>query len=51
MTASALPPVVTITEVATENGRLAEDDAAALAGVAMLPLLAFPVAGTALLRR
>jgi Kef-type K+ transport system membrane component KefB len=51
MTASALPLVVAITEVATETGRLAQDDAAALVGAAMLSLLAFPVAGTALLRR
>jgi Kef-type K+ transport system membrane component KefB len=51
MTASALPLVVAITEVATENGRLAEDDAAALVGAAMLSLLVFPLAGTALLRR
>jgi Kef-type K+ transport system membrane component KefB len=49
--ASALPLVVAITEVATENGRLAEDDAAALVGAAMLSLLVFPVVGTALLRR
>jgi Kef-type K+ transport system membrane component KefB len=51
MTASALPLVVAITEVATESGRLAQDDAAALVGAAMLSLLAFPVAGAALLRR
>jgi Kef-type K+ transport system membrane component KefB len=51
MTASALPLVVAITEVATETGRLAEDDAAALVGAAMLSLLAFPLVGTALLRR
>jgi Kef-type K+ transport system membrane component KefB len=51
LTASALPLVVAITEVATENGELAEDDAAALVGAAMLSLLAFPLVGTALLRR
>ena len=51
MTASALPLVVAITEVATETRRLAQDDAAALVGAAMLSLLAFPLAGTALLRR
>jgi len=51
LTASALPLVVAITEVATENGRLAEEDAAALVGAAMLSLLAFPLVGTALLRR
>jgi Kef-type K+ transport system membrane component KefB len=50
-TASALPLVVAITEVATENGELAEDDAAALVGAAMLSLLAFPLVGTALVRR
>ena len=51
MTASALPLVVAITEIATENGTLAEDDAAALVGAAMLSLLVFPLAGTALVRR
>jgi Kef-type K+ transport system membrane component KefB len=51
LTASALPLVVAITEVATENGELATDDAAALVGAAMLSLLAFPLVGTALLRR
>jgi Kef-type K+ transport system membrane component KefB len=51
MTAAALPLVVAITEVATENGELAEDDAAALVGAAMLSLLIYPLAGTALLRR
>jgi Kef-type K+ transport system membrane component KefB len=51
LTASALPLVVAITEVATENGTLAQDDAAALVGAAMLSLLAFPLVGTALLRR
>jgi hypothetical protein len=43
-TASALPLVVAITEVAT-------DDAAALVGAAMLSLLAYPLVATALLRR
>lgn len=51
LTASALPLVVAITEVATENGRLAEEDAAALVGAAMLSLLVFPLVATALLRR
>ena len=51
MTASALPLVVAITEIATDNGTLREDDAAALVGAAMLSLLLFPVVGTALLRR
>jgi Kef-type K+ transport system membrane component KefB len=51
MTASALPLVVAITEFATENGHLAEEDAAALVGAAILSLLAFPLVGTALLRR
>jgi Kef-type K+ transport system membrane component KefB len=51
LTASALPLVVAITEVATENDRLAQDDAAALVGAAMLSLLLFPVLATALLRR
>ncbi len=51
MTASALPLVVAITEIATENGTLAEDDAAALVGAAMLSLLLFPLIGTALVRR
>jgi Kef-type K+ transport system membrane component KefB len=51
LTASALPLVVAITEVATENGTLAQDDAAALVGAAMLSLLAFPLVATALLRR
>jgi Kef-type K+ transport system membrane component KefB len=51
LTASALPLVVAITEVATENGELAQDDASALVGAAMLSLLAFPLVGTALLRR
>jgi Kef-type K+ transport system membrane component KefB len=51
LTASALPLVVAITEVATENGELAQDDAAALVGAAMLSLLAFPLVGMALLRR
>ena len=51
MTASALPLVVAITEIATESGTLAEDDAAALVGAAMLSLLLFPLIGTALVRR
>jgi Kef-type K+ transport system membrane component KefB len=51
LTASALPLVVAITEVATDSGHLAEDDAAALVGAAMLSLLAFPLIGTALIRR
>ena len=51
MTASALPLVVAITEIATEEGKLAEDDAAALVGAAMLSLLLFPLIGTALVRR
>jgi Kef-type K+ transport system membrane component KefB len=51
LTASALPLVVAITEVATEGGRLAQDDAAALVGAAMLSLLLFPLVATALLRR
>jgi len=51
MTAAALPLVVAITEVATETGRLSEDDAAALVGAAMLSLLVFPLVGTALLKR
>jgi Kef-type K+ transport system membrane component KefB len=51
MTAAALPLVVAITEVATANGRLAEDDAAALVGAAMVSLLIYPLVGTALLRR
>jgi Kef-type K+ transport system membrane component KefB len=51
LTASALPLVVAITEVAAEEGRLAEDDAAALVGAAMLSLLVFPLVATALLRR
>ena len=51
MTAAALPLVVAITEVATDNGKLAEDDAAALVGAAMLSLLIYPLVGTALLRR
>ncbi len=51
LTASALPLVVAITEVATEGGRLATDDAAALVGAAMLSLLLFPLVATALLRR
>jgi Kef-type K+ transport system membrane component KefB len=51
LTASALPLVVAITEVATENGRLASEDAAALVGAAMLSLLLFPLVATALLRR
>jgi hypothetical protein len=42
---------VAITEVAAEEGRLAEDDAAALVGAAMLSLLVFPLVATALLRR
>ena len=51
MTAAALPLVVAITEVATDSGKLAEDDAAALVGAAMLSLLIYPLVGTALLRR
>jgi Kef-type K+ transport system membrane component KefB len=51
LTASALPLVVAITEVATENGKLSTDDAAALVGAAMLSLLVFPLVATALLRR
>ena len=44
LTASALPLVVAITEVATDSGHLAQEDAAALVGAAMLSLLAFPLA-------
>jgi Kef-type K+ transport system membrane component KefB len=51
LTASALPLVVAITEVATENGTLGTDDAAALVGAAMLSLLVFPLVATGLLRR
>ena len=51
MAASALPLVVAITEIATADGTLAEDDAAALVGAAMLSLLLFPLVGTALVRR
>jgi Kef-type K+ transport system membrane component KefB len=51
LTASALPLVVAITEVATETGRLAEEDASALVGAAMVSLLAFPLVATALLNR
>jgi hypothetical protein len=43
--------VVAITEVATEEGRLSTDDAAALVGAAMLSLLVFPLVATALVRR
>jgi Kef-type K+ transport system membrane component KefB len=51
MTASALPLVVAITEIATDDGTLKEDDAAALVGAAMLSLLLFPMVATALVRR
>jgi Kef-type K+ transport system membrane component KefB len=51
LTASALPLVVAITEVATESGKLGTDDAAALVGAAMLSLLVFPLVATGLLRR
>jgi Kef-type K+ transport system membrane component KefB len=51
LTASALPLVVAITEVATESGKLGTDDAAALVGAAMLSLLLFPLVATGLLRR
>ena len=50
MTSSALPLVVAITEVAVENGRLAELDAVALVGAGMLSLLAFPILASALVR-
>ena len=51
MAASALPLVVAITEIATDDGTLAEDDAAALVGAAMLSLLLFPLVGMALVKR
>ena len=51
MTASALPLVVAITEIATENGTLAEDDAAALVGAAHALAAALPADRDRALRR
>ena len=51
LSASALPLVVAITEVATETGRLADEDAVALVGAGMLSLLVLPALGVAIARR
>jgi Kef-type K+ transport system membrane component KefB len=48
--ASALPLVVAITEVATETGRLGDEEAVALVGAAMLSLLVLPALATAVVR-
>jgi Kef-type K+ transport system membrane component KefB len=51
MSASALPLIVAITEVAVEAGNLAEQDAVALVGAGMVSLLVYPLVATALIRR
>jgi Kef-type K+ transport system membrane component KefB len=48
--ASALPLVVAITEVATEAGRLGEEEASALVGAGMVSLLVLPAAAVGILR-
>lgn len=50
LSASALPLVVAITQIAVERGQLAEDDAVALVGAGMLSLLVFPATGIGLAR-
>jgi hypothetical protein len=51
LSASALPLVVAITQIAVERHRLAADDAVALVGAGMLSLLLFPLLALALVRR
>jgi Kef-type K+ transport system membrane component KefB len=51
MSATALPLVVAITEIAKERGVMDETDAMALVGAGMLSLLVFPVVGIRLARR
>jgi Kef-type K+ transport system membrane component KefB len=51
MSASALPLVVAITEIARERGAIDETDAMALVGAGMLSLLVFPVVGIRLATR
>jgi Kef-type K+ transport system membrane component KefB len=51
MSASALPLVVAITEIATERGSIDKTDGMALVGAAMLSLLVFPLVGIRLARR
>jgi Kef-type K+ transport system membrane component KefB len=51
MSASALPLIVAITEVAVEAGNLSEQDAVALVGAGMVSLLVYPLVATALIPR
>jgi Kef-type K+ transport system membrane component KefB len=51
MSASALPLIVAITEVATESGRLGDEEAVALVGAGMISLLVLPAVAVGLVRR
>ena len=51
MSASALPLIVAITEVATESGRLGDEEAVALVGAGMVSLLVLPAVAVGLVRR
>ncbi len=50
MSASALPLIVAITEVATETGRLGDAEAVALVGAGMVSLLVLPAVAVGLTR-
>ena len=49
--AAALPLIIAITEIGTETGAMAEQEAVALVGAGMLSVLLFPVLALALLHR